>query len=661
MSMSQKGLIMMFTAILILGLSSCAEKDVYQGPKDDDKEFNEFDYSTVQSTVNLEVSYLNCGVEANVYFELYDEMPVTAGEYNYIKRDDVLPLFTSYTADNCIFNGEVELPAYVKKVYIYTPAFFARTLIEAEVVNGNIKATDNFDEITTRVANTSQDYYSYMLTTKGTPNEYSSEPRWKEWLGGNNSRRNGEIKYNYTGNLAAKKGDGLYEAQTKVINTYKDCPDEYRSYSDMYINEDAEVAVTFLGQNTCWNCSMGYYYYKEGQKPASLKDANIIMLFPNTQDGQWSNNKNAAAKTAGIERLTAVQLKYYPNIANGSKEGETNVFPAQYRIGFVLANNAWSNRIPSYTAHKRYRAATSEGLSVDNDGVAFSGPRTAAYKYGNWVMISFEDHIDDQNFSDVVITLKSNPVDAITDIPVVNPDDNKTTSETLKGMYAFEDMWPVQGDYDMNDVMVRYTYGKTFDIDNKIYSESFTFRPYQNVATNNNGLAFKLIGSGSIKSATCSIRKAGEEKFTEIPLQYEAADNVYILTDNVKNNIEGDYKITIDYNSYITKQSEVQPFIFKNEADGKRWEVHIAQEAPTSKMNMSYFTQGNDASKPAKGIYYVREGLYPFAIFLSGAKDKDLSKMLEEKNERVAVDQLYSGYKGWVESNGENNKDWYKK
>lgn len=179
--------------------------------------------------------------------------------------------------------------------------------------------------------------------------------------------------------------------------------------------------------------------------------------------------------------------------------------------------------------------------------------------------------------------------------------------------------------------------------------------------TNNNSLAFKLIGSGSIKSATCSIRKAGEEKFTEIPLQYEAADNVYILTDNVKNNIEGDYKITIDYNSYITKQSEVQPFIFKNEADGKRWEVHIAQEAPTSKMNMSYFTQGNDASKPAKGIYYVREGLYPFAIFLSGAKEKDLSKMLEEKNERVAVDQLYSGYKGWVESNGENNKDWYKK
>lgn len=541
-----------FAAILIFGLSSCMEKNAYQGPKEEQKEFNDFGYSTVDSKVSLEVSYLNCGVEANVYFEVYDEMPVTVGEYNYIKRDNVKPLFTAYTANNCIFKGEVELPAYVKKVYIYSPAFFVQTLIEGEVVNGNIKAMDDSgDDATTRTTSTSSPYYSYMLTTNNTPSDYSSEPRWKEWLGTNNPRRNGEINYKYEGDLAAASKNRLYEAHTQVINTNKSCPDEYRSYSDMYIDKTAEVAVTFLGQNTCWNCSMGYYYYKEGQKPASLKDANVIMLFPNTQDGKWSNDLSGAKKTAGIDRLTAVQLKYYPNIANGSKEGETNVFPAGYRIGFALANNAWNNRISGFNANKKYRAATSEGLSINNNGIAYSGPRTAAYKYGDWVMISFEDHIDDENFSDVVITLKSNPVDAIVDIPTVNPDDNKTTSETLKGMYAFEDMWPAQGDYDMNDVLIRYTYGKTFDINNNIYSESFIFRPYQNVAINNNGLAFKLIGNGSIASTTCSMRKAGEEKYTDIPLQYEAADNVYVLTDNVKNNIKGDYKITINYTACI--------------------------------------------------------------------------------------------------------------
>lgn len=85
----------------------------------------------------------------------------------------------------------------------------------------------------------------------------------------------------------------------------------------------------------------------------------------------------------------------------------------------------------------------------------------------------------DENFSDVVITLKSNPVDAITDIPVTNPDEDKTSIDFLKGTYAFEDLWPSQGDYDMNDVVVRYNYGSTFDEKNLIYSESFTFKTFQ--------------------------------------------------------------------------------------------------------------------------------------------------------------------------------------
>ena len=30
-------------------------------------------------------------------------------------------------------------------------------------------------------------------------------------------------------------------------------------------------------------------------------------------------------------------------------------------------------------------------------------------------------------------------------------------------------------------------------------------------------------------------------------------------------------------------------------------------------------------------------------------------------NEKTAINLLYSGYDGWVSSNGEKNKDWYKK
>lgn len=72
--MDKKWIIAAFIAIF--ALSSCLEKEVYQGPEEDEKEFNDFDFSTVQSATSLEVSYANSGVKANVYFEVYDEIPV---------------------------------------------------------------------------------------------------------------------------------------------------------------------------------------------------------------------------------------------------------------------------------------------------------------------------------------------------------------------------------------------------------------------------------------------------------------------------------------------------------------------------------------------------------------------------------------------------------
>ena len=651
--------------LAILALSGCMEKDVYQGPKEEEKEFNEFGFSTVASATPLQVSYLNCGVQASVYFELYDENPVTVGEYNDTKREDVTPLFAAYTGKDGVFKGNVDLPAYLKKVYIYTPAFYAQTLIEAEVTNGSITATDGTAsaERTTRVVTGTGDksYDSYMVT-ENPPKAYS-DVRWKTWLGEYDKKMNGDIKYKYSGsNLSVDKNAGLYEAHSQVINVEKECPKELRSSSDLLITEDAEIAVTFLGQNTCWNCSMGYYYYKDN-KPTSLDQVHVIMLFPNTQDGLWSKDTNSATKTAGIDRGTAAQLKYYPNIANNDSTGGTTVFPANYRIGLVIANNAWSNRIPSHSEGNQCRSATSEDLSVNHVGSKIGEPRTAAYGYGDYVMISFEDYVSDKNFSDVVVTMKSNPVEAFVnpDLPVVNPDNNHTTATILKGIYAFEDLWPNEGDYDMNDVLVRHDYEKVFDKENKIYSEAFIFKTFQNYAGNNNGLAFKVNGSTTPSAIKYEIRKAGEKKFSEAQFTREESENVFLLTGNVKENMGAEYKVTFIYGTPITKESSASPFIYKNTTGGKRWEMHIAQEAPTSSMDTSYFGQGQDASKPVENIYFVRKGNCPFAFFLAGANEQDLSELLNRANESTRIDQLYEGYTGWAESNGNKNPGWYKK
>ena len=647
--------------VAAFALCSCVE-DVYKGPQEEpgNTEYNDFDFSTVASDINLEVGYRNMGVEAAVYFEVYDENPVEWTERSYRKRTDIEPLYAAYTGEDGVFRGKVDLPAYMKKAYIYTPAFYARTLIEADVVNGTVVATD--DESETRAngddRRTGGNGVCYMV--EGQNQQNYQDTRWKTWLG--TYTREGYVNYEYQGgDLSIDNYAELYTVHSNVIDVDESCPEHLRSYSDMYVNEDAEVAVTFLGQNTCWNSSLGYYYYREGQAPTSLDEAHVILLFPNTQDGQWGNNPRLAWQTRGIERGTTVQLKYYPNIANGSSEGGTTVFPAGYRIGFVLANNAWSERVTGFTGNNRYRSATSEGLSVDNEGNTYGTPRTAVYKYRDVVMISFEDYKDDENFSDVVITMKTNPIDAITDVPVVDPDENTTTTNTLRGMYAFEDLWPDNGDYDMNDVLVRYHYGKTLNIYNEILAETFTFKTFSNYAGNDNGLAFTLPdGIPADVEMKYEIKLPGAEDFTEANFTYEAETNTFLLTDNVKTNMGAEYRVTLNYTNPIETESQAQVFIYKpGEGDG-RWEVHIAREAPTSKMDYSYFGTGDDSSNPGSGLYYVNNTNYPFAFFLAGATEGDLSNLLVPENESVPISELYPQYINWSESKGAENADWYK-
>jgi len=71
------------------------------------------------------------------------------------------------------------------------------------------------------------------------------------------------------------------------------------------------------------------------------------------------------------------------------------------------------------------------------------------------------------------------------------------------------------------------------------------------------------------------------------------------------------------------------PFIFRETSGGLRWEMHIANEEPTSKVDYSFFNTGDDKSDITNGVYYVRSGNYPFGFFLAGATAEDLYLMLD--------------------------------
>jgi len=354
--------------LVFASLTACQHDTAMYQPNEEQTEreaFNDFDYSTVAKT-QLNIDF-NLDVNASVYFEVYDEEPATlVEEVGYVKKGGITPLYAGFTEEGGTFSGKVSLPSYLSKVYIYTPAFFAQSVIEAKVSGNTITAkaeTKSNDEQTSarrKVTSTRLAYYSYMdedvadyTILAGWRYKtwaeyfYTYDFNWHKWLGKYDPYSNGKIDYQYYGELrpTTSEIEALYTEHQKVINIDQPCPESYRSYSDLKVCKDAEVAVSFVGQNTCWNSSVGYYYYADGQEPKSLGDVNVIMLFPNTQDGNYTVFPSESYRCAGIDRGTTVQLKYYPNIASGSKDDATTIFPEGTRIGFVLATNAWGNRL----------------------------------------------------------------------------------------------------------------------------------------------------------------------------------------------------------------------------------------------------------------------------------------------------------------------------
>lgn len=641
------------TMVIVVGISSCvdSDKDLYQEAPG--AEINTSNFSTIQK-VQVEIDYSNS--ESRVPFSIYDGNPLIEGENTTILKENVQALDGAWTDEQGKFTATVELPAYVSNVYIVSTSPFARQAIPGKIVNGVLKVSDTDEQLTTRA--------SYRESTRFDRNRFNNLG-WNTNLGSFDDR-SGVIDYAYKGNdpkltLSKSEMNELRTTVSKVLNTLGSCPEEYRTQADLYVEEDeTAVVLTALRGWTCWNSSLGYYYYRYDQAPASLKDVKVYAVFPNTQM-TW-NNGSLQASPQGIKEGTTVQLKYFddPEYPKGKN------FPKGYYIGFILACNAWNTYFTgfnSYTLTEGFYASSTKGFSTKvNSGIDV---RTAMFKDKNSnIAIAFEDFMDDQNFTDVVFSLKANP--EITNVPPVDEDLNTTIEKT--GVYAFEDEWPKAGDYDMNDVLVQHTYQKVFNIFNEILSESFTFKTLYNKSTVfTNGLGFILSNEGNAQSIEYFIRKENEKDFTVASGadKFTRESNAIILTDNVKTNPNAEYKVTFKYgdkNSNKKQETSIDAFIYRPSKEGNRLEVHCPMKKPTSKVDTSLFGQYEDCSKPNEGIYYVsnQENIYPFAFYLSNANANDIAELKNfDKNEKKSISEIYPKFIDWAKYG--TNADWYKK
>ena len=424
------------------------------------------------------------------------------------------------------------------------------------------------------------------------------------------------------------------------VNEFK-YPDEYKILGDW--SESGKPTYLLPKANT-----PDYILYNIKETYSTVKNKYISIVHPEflTRTDQ-----------ASIFSRDQVELKYW----DGTQFQDE--FPAGVAIGFFLQPNGFSNN--NGTIENPVKGNAWNATKYSSPNLNYQGEkRTIALLDAistQMVTIGFEDG-KDNNFSDATFYLDIEQKDAvekntIPDLPDENaptPDDNV---QTTFGTLTYEDKWPEEGDYDMNDVMIDYesTIYKTLET-NKITKIIDKFTPRHNGGIYNNGFGYQLtnITYTDVKSITIE----GPERSTFIGNDNMESGQTYptvLLFDNIKNVIGKTYTVTIeianaDYNKLIPPYN---PFIICSTDQGRGKEVHLVNYPPTDKADNNLWSTGEDASQPEHNLFYVSNDNMPFAIHLPDVKDFPVPA------EKVRITTAYPGFAEWVRSSGAQNKDWY--
>ena len=103
-----------------------------------------------------------------------------------------------------------------------------------------------------------------------------------------------------------------------------------------------------------------------------------------------------------------------------------------------------------------------DGLPIcrDGNGNTISKRHFIALNYGNFAVYGVEDGVDD-SMGDVLFTIKTDPIGIVVNDDRVTIEKKMVATTTNHRTYAFEDIWPDGGDYDMNDVVIDHHHRMT--------------------------------------------------------------------------------------------------------------------------------------------------------------------------------------------------------
>lgn len=641
-------------------LNGCTDKDVYnpdRGKTELKPENEYFDFATT-ARVDFNIDYGK--LAGYSLLNIFTEIPMIFnedGSYT-IKGEPVYKIFMN---EDGLFKGQVELPKSTKKVYIYSPSWGAPMCMEGIVENGKVTISKKEEKAVARTnaVTRANSNLSSVLVDKD-KNVYSIV-KWDASYGKINDVNgivsNGSLTGTFIRNVQYSlwKGKSDKPGNLDNKNLVQDTKHVNTTIVKAYINDkgqtvtitDAELYLTFLTESGLYQSTLGYYYYKTGEAPTNPKSMKKFVIIPNASipDNQpytdWRFLSSYNPKNAPMSINTKFQLLYEDE--NGKLSTK---FPAGYTIGYFLIPDGYNISDKKIDSSKTFIYSDMEW----NEMYAGEKARFISLSTSNGTVVYGVEDGADKSYEDVLFCIDSNPNEAIQDPdrPVIDPVEPEIkTTETTYRTFAYEDIWPQGGDYDLNDVIIEHKREVSI-VNNYVAEVKDSFTPIQKegaaVLANAFAIQYDASQRGTIKLPTSAVDEKETSSVILAPDVRTSKDQPLVVTR------------TFDKGSLLKAnlKTDLNPFIIVNYAAGAnyRTEVHLPKAKATTKANPAQIGHEDDA-------YYINKGgKYPFAIMIPGKSSGEGSIFIPAV-EKISIDKEYPDFNKWVESKGTTNNDWY--
>lgn len=696
-------------SILVLTglLAGCSVDDFVEYKKEN--KVTAFDFRT-QENVYLRLSYGEYG--SKIVFNVYSENP----SFN----EEAKPVFSAFADENGHYEGDLLLPTSADKVWIRTEAWGLPNEAEVPVIGNDIvcdlsslTATPKVTKPFATRASGGNDYSIVTLVDAAgnTSTGISSNMAYmrnlysivKWWDLNDNLNQYGQITdFN---NLVDETLDAgitpdqitdvqyrLWGGVSKPTNLNNSSLAQY-DHINTKVQSGTQLHFTFVDENGWYESSIGYYYYKTGETVKSWSEMKKYIIFPNASKAANApygiqGHYKYASDDAPLVPRTRIKLLFEDEEGNVS-----DLFPAGYTVGFFIIPDGFCNNggkidvTPASGRHSAIDILTTDpqmfgqGTSNYNAGLRFM-----SLQMGDRIFYGVEDGKDDQSYDDVLWTVDATTPNAIYDndrkpVSSLTEVTDVTTSYSSTTTYAYEDIWPGGGDYDLNDVIVELqrtiTVGKangdTKQKMRKVVDDYHVVTPY---GAADDASAFVILydknyvpefadsrAKLSIEFSRYSDMGRGEIFPVECVDEYEDGNGnmAYILFEDgryeggwhfvVEREWKGNYHDTWYINNSTEGKGLARPFIIsrygtKSTKETGYTEIHLPGDKVTGRAK---------ATSQGEAAYYIGmygRNFYPYAIEIPKGN-------FTPSPEKMNIGNFYPHFNSWAESQGKNNTDWY--